>query len=117
MKINPWFKPHEFACKCGCGLSEVSDELIDVLVDVREHYNAPVKINSGRRCVEHNRKEGGASNSKHLTGEAADIVVKGVNAEDVADYLESKYPDKYGIGRYNGRTHIDVRKQKARWKK
>jgi hypothetical protein len=38
-----------------------------------------------------------------------------VHDDKVADYLEEKYPDKYGIGRYIGRTHLDIRKTKARW--
>jgi hypothetical protein len=45
-----------------------------------------------------------------------DFWIKDVHADDVADYLESKYPSKYGIGRYVGRTHVDVRSDKAyRW--
>ena len=110
-----YFKRHEFACQCGCGFDTVDFELGEVLDEVREHFNASTTINSGARCVKHNAKEGGGTNSQHLFGKASDIVVDGVHADDVADYLESKYPFRYGIGRYNGRTHVDVRVNKTRW--
>lgn len=91
-------------------------ELLEVLEDVRSYFNSPVNINSGSRCISHNHTVGGSAHSQHLYGKAADIVVKDIEADVVAEYLEQKYSDKYGIGRYNGRTHIDVRSSKARWK-
>jgi uncharacterized protein YcbK (DUF882 family) len=74
-----------------------------------------VRIKSGNRCDAHNKAEGGAEGSKHKLGIAADIVVTNVHADEVADYLEDKYPHCFGIGRYKGRTHIDVRVKPARW--
>jgi uncharacterized protein YcbK (DUF882 family) len=56
-----------------------------------------------------------SSNSQHMNGIAADIVVRGIPADDVYGYLDAKYPGTYGLGRYNGRTHADVRKSRARW--
>jgi len=111
------FKRSEFACKCGCGFAAMDSELLEVLEDVRAHFNSPIKINSGCRCIEHNKAVGGSPNSMHTKGMACDFVVLnlGENQDAVADYLESKYPDKYGIGRYLGRTHVDVREGKARW--
>lgn len=115
MKLSRYFSRAEFACKCGCGFNTVDVELLAVLEDVREHFNTPVIITSGCRCWYNNQKAGGATNSKHLKGNAADFVVKDVHEDRVATYLEEKYPDKYGIGRYEGRTHIDVRDKKGRW--
>ena len=110
------FSKSEFACHCGCGFDSVSPELVSVLEDVRTHFDAPVKINSGCRCEKHNAKVGGVPNSQHVQGIAADIVVTGINNNRVADYLEGKYPDRCGIGRYSSFTHIDVRQAKARWR-
>lgn len=90
-------------------------ELLSVLTDVRIWFNAPVTINSGCRCPAHNRAVGGEPGSKHTMAIAADIVVLGIHADRVVGYLEQTYPDRYGIGRYVGRTHIDVRAIKARW--
>ena len=116
MKLSKWFSRSEFECKCQCGWDTVDVELITVLNDVREHFNAAVTINSGTRCPAHNKKIGGSRGSMHIKARAADFKVKGVHADDVADYLEEKYPDQYGIGRYEGRTHIDTKSgEKRRW--
>lgn len=112
------FRREEFECKCGCGFNTIDYELLEVLEDVRKYFNSPVVINSGCRCISHNHTVGGSTSSQHLYGRACDIVVKGIDADVVADYLESKYQSIYGIGRYNGRTHIDTRSgSKARWDK
>lgn len=114
--LNKYFKRKEFACRCGCGTSTVDAELLQVVTDVREHFDLPVVVNSGHRCAKHNASVGGAKNSVHMTGKAADIKVSSIHPSVVADYLEKKYPDKYGIGRYKSFTHIDVRDVKARWR-
>ena len=112
------FSRKEFACKCGCGFDTIDYELLEVLKDIRIYYGVPVLINSGCRCVSHNHSVGGSPHSQHVLGRACDFVVKGIDADEVADYLESKYQGKFGIGRYNGRTHIDTRSNgPARWDK
>ena len=111
-----YFGRDELECQCGCGFTTVDYELALVLDDVREYFGKPTTINSGCRCEKHNKAEGGSSNSQHLYGKAADIVVRGVEAGEVYAYLVGKYPGRYGIGKYNGRTHIDVRSGgPARW--
>lgn len=109
------FRREEFTCECGCGFDTIDYELLEVLEDVRQHFGNPIIINSGCRCVSRNHAVGGSPHSQHVIGRAADIVVKGIEADSVADYLENKYQNKFGIGRYNGRTHIDTRSGKARW--
>ena len=112
---SKYFKPQEFVCKCGCGEAEVAENLLRELDKIREHFGVPVSITSGRRCKKHNAKVGGATNSQHVLGTAADIVVKGVSPDKVYKYLSTTYPDRYGIGLYKSFTHFDVRPQKARW--
>lgn len=109
------FKRKEFACKDGCGLDTVKQELVEVLQDVRDHFDKPVVINSGLRCKTHNARVGGAPKSQHLLGTAADICIAGVTPKEVYDYLDGKYPDTYGIGLYKTFTHIDIRNKKARF--
>lgn len=109
------FSRKEFACRCGCGFDHISLQLVEELQDVRDHFNAPIIINSACRCEGHNAKVGGAKGSKHKLGIAADIVVKGVLPKEVHKYLIEKHKDRYGIGRYNTFTHLDVRDSKARW--
>lgn len=116
MKLSPHFSRHEFKCKCGtCDCSTVDAQLLELLEDIRTHYNAPIRINSAHRCLDHNLSVGGASYSYHLQGKAADIVVAGVSPAVVADYVDNEYPDSLGLGRYSNFTHIDVRDTRARW--
>lgn len=126
MKENKYFKESEFKCKCDkCELpSNVpSDELIDALCEIREHYNAPITINSAYRCKEHNAKVGGAAKSQHTIGSAADFVVKDVKTEDVHKFVLERFGDKpFGIAikhnfknAYAGFVHLDTRGKKARW--
>lgn len=113
-----YFERKEFRCKCGkCGGYPVEPtwDLIDVLEKIREHFGSPVRINSGVRCVNHNKNVGGASRSQHLVGTAADIKVDGVSPAKVAEYAETLLPNTGGIGRYSTFTHVDVRKTKSRW--
>lgn len=117
-KLSEHFYRDEFACPCGCGFDTVDVELVTVLEKIREQFGChAVTINSGARCKEHNAEVGGGEKSQHLFGKAADFVIRMVNEQFVADTLEDLYPDKYGIGRYPGRTHVDVRETKARWTK
>jgi len=102
--------------KCGCGADIVDADLLEALVDIKKYFdNATVTVTSGNRCKIHNRLVGGAESSMHLTGRAADIKVKGVDADLVYSYADIKFNNKFGIGKYHGRTHIDSRDKKARW--
>ncbi len=47
---------------------------INVLQPLRDALGTPVNLNSGYRCPSLNRAIGGAKNSQHMTGQAADIV-------------------------------------------
>jgi len=118
------FTRSEYRCKCGCGFDTVDYELDMVMDDLRDFFGKPVYINRGCSCVEHNDNVqleydhtyiAGSSKSQHIYGKACDFRVEGVHEDAVVRYLENTYPNKYGIGRYNGRTHIDVRTDKARW--
>jgi uncharacterized protein YcbK (DUF882 family) len=112
---SKYFQRIEFRCKCGCGDANINPLLLPVLDDLREHFGAPVIINSGKRCAKHNKVVGGAEFSQHVLGTAADVVVKGKTPVEVHEYLTGKYPNALGIGLYNTFVHVDVRKKKARW--
>lgn len=47
-----------------------------ILEPVRLRFGYPITVTSGYRCPELNRAVGGARNSQHMTGDAADIVCK-----------------------------------------
>lgn len=109
------FSRSEFACKDNCGFDTVDADLLVVLEAVRDRFGVPVKIESGCRCSAHNKKIRGSERSQHMLGRAADIVVQGVPSWKVQDFIDNTWPDRYGLGRYKGFTHIDTRNGKARW--
>lgn len=110
-----YFKVKEFAC-ADSKITFLNLDMVSVLDKIREHFNAPVTVNSGFRTTSKNNFVGGAANSQHLYGNAADIVVKGHTPSEVADYVEKILLNSGGIGRYQTFTHVDVRATKARWK-
>lgn len=105
----------EFACNDGSDTVLISDELVDLLQKIRDHFGVAVTINSGYRTSTYNKKVGGATNSQHVKGTAADIVVKGVDPLTVGQYVEYIMPDHGGIGVYQTFTHVDVRASRSRW--
>jgi uncharacterized protein YcbK (DUF882 family) len=115
--ISKNFNRAEFRCPCGCKFDSVDSELLLALEDVREYFNAPITITSGNRCESHNSSDAvkGSKHSFHVRGLAADFKVSGKTPQEVADYLNSQYPNTYGIGVYSTWTHLDVRVIKGRW--
>lgn len=111
--ISEHFKANEFRCKDGSEEFLIADRLISILEDIRNHFKAPVIINSGYRTPSWNQKIGGTPNSYHCKGMAADIVVKGHTSKEVAEYA-SKIMEAGGVIRYTNFTHIDVRENKYR---
>lgn len=103
------FSKSEFACKCGCGLDNVSPKLIDSLEKLRELARKPIHINSGVRCVEHNKEIGGEKNSKHLLGQAADVRIGRMSPLQVFILAEQIPAFKQGgRGIYDTFTHLDI---------
>lgn len=120
MMLSPHFHAWEFECSCGCGYGtkpgDVSEKLLAALEDLREILDAPIHINSGCRCPDHNRRIGGKRNSQHLRGTAVDIRTDDIPPGQVA--LAARTIDAFihgGIGRYDTFVHLDVRGYRARW--
>jgi hypothetical protein len=75
--ISRHFDAVEFACKCGgryaaCRRIWATRRLVKGLEASRKR-GMNTRINSGCRCYGHNKAVGGASASRHLKGEAADV--------------------------------------------
>jgi uncharacterized protein YcbK (DUF882 family) len=87
---------------------------------LRDALGAPITVISGWRSQAHNDAVDGAKHSQHLTGLAADIIVKGVLPKDVFSAIaklqrEGKM-DKGGAHAYGKSfTHYDCRGVNARW--
>lgn len=118
MQLTEHFALHEFRCPCGeCPEIKPEMSLLIVLEHARKRFgNRPVTINSGLRCPAYNAKIGGAPDSRHLYGDAADIAIDKINPMHVAGwFIEQPYANLLGVGQYPTHTHIDVRGYKARW--
>jgi zinc D-Ala-D-Ala carboxypeptidase len=82
-----FFKPSEFACKCGCGLDGTSMDMAFIysLDALREKLGFPLRVSSGARCPAHNNKV----SSTGLTGPhtrlcAVDLLIYGDRAFELA---------------------------------
>ena len=120
VKLSANFKSTEFDCHGNgcCSQTLINETLIEYLQKIRDHFNKSITITSSYRCTKHNRSVGGATASRHVKGDAADIVVNGVAPAEVAKYAESI--GIKGIGLYETDAdghfvHIDTRDSKYFW--
>ena len=72
IRLSPHFKLREFQCRC-CGTVKLLPGLLDMLEFIRSAWAVPMIVTSGFRCAGHNAAVGGAAQSLHLRGAAADI--------------------------------------------
>lgn len=114
--MSKYFKRAEFACKCGCGFAEPHPYLLETLDAIREYVGRPILVNSGCRCEKHNSSPqvGGAKNSQHVKGRAADIRCREISAGTLWQKINElqgmgKLPRLRGLGRYDSFVHVDVR--------
>lgn len=108
--LSKHIKASEWKCKDGTEYFLWSADLVAILEDIRNHFNAPIIINSAYRTPEWNSRVGGTKNSFHIKGMAADIRVKGHSSREVAKYIAYELmPDWGGVIRYTNFVHVDVR--------
>ena len=105
MKIKH-FKKSEFTCKCGCGETVISDDLLYLLDKAREFAKKPFKINSGYRCKNHPESKKNPTSS-HIKGLAVDIECKDSNTRAIMmDALV--YADFERFGLHKSFIHVDI---------
>ena len=119
-KLSTNFKSTEFDCHGSgcCSETLIDEQLVEYLQNIRDHFGKPVNISSAYRCAAHNKNVGGATGSRHMKGQAADIYITGVKPAEIAKYAESI--GILGIGLYetdkDGHfVHIDTRTIKSFW--
>ena len=71
--MSKYFKASELECKCGCGLNNFHDGVLNQLDTARMIAGIPFVINRGCSCEKHNKEVGGSETSSHLKGLAVDI--------------------------------------------
>jgi peptidoglycan hydrolase-like protein with peptidoglycan-binding domain len=97
---------------------KIGSEIVGYLDDIREHFGSPVTIISGYRTDALNKQMGGAKDSYHLKGQAADISIGGIAPKEIAVYAESVGVPGIGLNDYEdgeGYVHLDSRKVKRYW--
>jgi zinc D-Ala-D-Ala carboxypeptidase len=60
----------------------------NVLEYIRVRFGKPVNVNSGYRGPKLNKAIGGAKNSQHMTGQAADIEIAGVDNKVLFNWIK-----------------------------
>lgn len=58
-----------------------------VLNPVSKHFNKPISVSSGYRCLKLNSILGGETNSQHLSGQAVDFVIAGISLENIVEFI------------------------------
>lgn len=111
-----FFTREEFRCQCGgryCSGFPVEPEetLVRTLDEIRRRLGVPVSIvdagGSGVRCPRHNINVGGAANSLHLYGKAADLH-SAKPAEEMAEVAEAVLGATGEIGIYPWGIHVGI---------
>ena len=117
------FNLSEFRCKDGTGVPPEYLCNVRVLATnlqvIRAKIGQPLVIVSGYRTSEHNRTCGGATNSYHLSAQAADIRCGGLSPVElhavIRDLIASGYIHDGGLGLYDTFVHYDIRSVPYRW--
>lgn len=115
------FTTEEFACKCGCGLDNISPKLVNMLQQVRDIIGKPMNITSGCRCRTHNAKKsvGGKPDSAHLPNKdgvclAADIACRsGKPLFEMLDAVRKVGFRRIGINFNIHFIHVDIDETKV----
>ncbi len=106
-----FFKPEDFACKCGsaeCEAPKPDMALLMKLDGLRLELGEPIHITSGSRCLVHNAAVGGTPDSQHLLGRAADVPCG--NGDYAYRLVKLAIKAGFtGIGIKSHMVHLDVR--------
>lgn len=74
-------------------LARVATSLLQPL---RDHFARSVRVNSAFRGKTLNDAVGGSKTSQHLVGEAADLIIPGLDLKEIFDYVRKMRPFEYG---------------------
>lgn len=117
-RLSPHFTIDEFN-QSGAPLPpeeiKVSQELVDRLEMLRELIGKPIRITSGYRNKEYNKKVGGVPGSQHPLGNAADIMAEGMTAKELEKF--AKQAGFTFTQTYKSKPHLHVDVRKSHYKK
>jgi hypothetical protein len=79
---------------------------VHILQPLRDKLGKEVRINSGYRCKELNRVIGGARNSQHIEGKAADIQIIDTNVEELFQFIKRHFEYDQLIQEFDSWVHV-----------
>ena len=83
----------------------------------RDRLGRPFHITSWYRPADINRQVGGASNSRHIVGDAIDFYVEGLTGNQIYWSLDPWWTGGLGrFGKFPRLSHLDARGFRARWR-
>ena len=107
-----FFDREEFQCKCAGRYcdgypAEMQEKVVRIADAARKHFGRPAHVVSGLRCQEWNRLQGGVWNSQHRYGEAIDLRIDGVTADDLLAFVDTQ-PIRYAYAINGTNVHFDI---------
>ena len=110
-----YFTRAEFKCKCGGKFcdgypAEMQEAVVKIADSAREHFGRPALVISGLRCKQWNAHEKGHENSQHMYGEAVDLCVEGVPAEELRQFVAAQPGHRYSYCINSTNVHFDIPK-------
>lgn len=112
-----YFTREEFKCKCGGKFcngypAEMQEAVVKIADAARDHFGKPAHVVSGLRCQQWNAHEGGVANSQHMYGEAVDLRIDGVSAEELQQFVSTQPGHRYSYCINSTNVHFDIPKGK-----
>ncbi|WP_395110162.1 D-Ala-D-Ala carboxypeptidase family metallohydrolase [Actinomadura sp. SCN-SB] len=100
--------------------ARISVELVRALQAIRDRLGLPIGISSGYRSWAYNvalykSRNQTPTQSRHCSGQAADISAPGKTGMDLAKLAIETLGDGIGVGIADGYAHVDVRGSWSRW--
>ena len=118
-RLSEHFTAAEFMCHdTSYRFVRVAPELVKRLEKIRTALgNVAITVSSGYRPPGHNESVGGASQSTHIDGLAADISAAGVSTEALFKVCKDVIGNDGGVAYYpvDQFCHVDVRGYASRW--
>lgn len=125
LRLTKNFSLKEFACNDEANTSVPEKYLTNcmrlarALQIVRDILGKKIKITSGYRTKEYNKKVGGKKRSQHRTASASDVQAEDTEPREVADIIQQLMDEGRiplgGLNAYRTFTHYDIRGWEAKW--
>lgn len=110
-----YFNDDDFKCKCGCGM-DVTDEVKEMANKIREVAGIPLIVNSGARCIAHNKSIGASETSSHTLGLAVDFkCVDGYSRFKLVETLIKLKVSRIGLHQKFIHWDLDISKPNNIW--